>query len=320
MQTREEILRVLKKRSGQHVSGQELSERLSLSRTAIWKHIQVLRKQGYKISASARQGYQFVASSELLLPTEIKPKLKTRIIGKDMLHFDKIPSTNDRLKKIAANKGEGTLVITEVQERGRGRLNRSWHSPRGGLWFSVLLRPSIISLHAPKLALVAAVAVVEVVRALGLKVGIKWPNDILVGKRKVAGILTEMAAQIDKVDYIIIGIGINANVNVKAFPRNLRKNTTSLKEEIGRKVDRVDLLTKTLEALEEKYLIFKRGRFSQLLEEWRQFDVLEGKRVKIQTREGMVKGTARGIDEEGNLVVGTTQGVKYISAGDVMLL
>ncbi len=319
MQTREKILRVLKRSSRQYISGQVISDKLALSRTAVWKHVQVLRKQGYKIEGSSRQGYQFIATPDLLLPAEIRMRLETKILGKEIFHYDSLPSTNEELKRIALDEDEGTLVIAEQQESGRGRLNRDWYSPKGGLWFSVLFKPSVISLHTPKFALAAAVAVAQAInKALGLNAGIKWPNDVIIGKKKVAGILTEMAAQIDRIDYIILGIGVNANLNTKRFPRSLRSTSTSLKDEIGDSIDRVGLLIEILEALEDKYVLFRQGKFSQLLKEWRRFDTLQGKIIRVKTREKIVRGVAKGIDDEGNLKVRTSKGIEHIITGDVL--
>ena len=210
---KEKILKILHEKRDEYVSGEELARLLSVSRTSIWKHIRQLKKEGYEISAGYRNGYALGSNSKRVLPLEIVNCLRTEKIGQKVHYRDEVNSTNNIAKELA-NQGEptGSIVVADNQSAGRGRLARSWVSvPRKSILVSIILRPSFLPHHAPKCTLMAAVAVVKAVqRATGLQCGIKWPNDILLGGKKIAGILTEMNAEIDKINHIVIGVGINA--------------------------------------------------------------------------------------------------------------
>lgn len=321
MPYREKTLEILRESQGKYVSGQELSNRLFISRTAVWKHVRALRSQGYKIAASPRLGYRLTAVPDLLLPSEIKYRLRTRHLGEKLRYFSQVSSTNDELKKIADTEAEGALVVAEVQRGGRGRMARTWHSPFGGLWFSLLLRPKISAAEAPMLTLMTAVAVAKTIREFtGVEAVIKWPNDILVGGKKVAGILTEMVAEADRVNYLILGVGININVNLAKFPAALKKEAGSLMAEYGAPISRIDFLAHLLKVLEDEYDALTQGGFNRLLQEWRQLDGIKGRRVTVSTAEGVAEGVAQGIDDEGNLIVKTNNGFSRIRSGSVSIV
>lgn len=274
MPVKSEILALLKKNQPGFVSGEEISDSLQVSRTAIWKHIKALREDGYVIESHPRVGYRLVSVPDRLYPDEITTHLRTRLIGKSVVYFPETVSTNDAAKELAAaGIPEGTLVVTEEQTGGRGRLGRAWHSPAGrGIWLSVILRPDINPMDAPKITLLTAVALARTLAAYpGIKPGIKWPNDILVEGRKIAGILTEMNAELDRVNFIVLGIGININTSLKEFPAELRDTATSLYTAAGRHWDRLEFLAKMLENLEELYLMLTQGRFPAIIKEWKSF-------------------------------------------------
>ena len=223
---RARILKLLRQQSQDYLSGEEISRQLAVSRTAVWKHIQELKNHGYEIEAHPRKGYRLKSRPDLLLPEEIRAGLATQLLGKQIVHFYDTSSTNNEAKRLAADDAiEGTIVVSEAQTLGRGRLNRGWFSPPGGgVWVSVILRPPFPPQEAPKCTLMAAVATVEAIReASGLNCGIKWPNDILWQGRKLVGILTEMSAEMDAINFVVLGIGINVSLQESDFHEELRK-------------------------------------------------------------------------------------------------
>lgn len=217
---------------------------------------------------------------------------------------------------------EGTVVVVREQNRGRGRLGRVWLSPLGGLWFSIILRPEVDLMEAPKVTLLAAVAVAKALCELyNLNASIKWPNDILIGGKKVAGILTEASAEGRKLAFIILGIGINANVDVASFPDNLLMPATSLTAELAREVDLPLLLQACLKHLEVEYVLFKERRFAEVLEHWRELSAVLGKKVKVISPSETLVGRASDIDQSGALILQLDSGEKrVIQAGDVSIL
>ena len=215
------MLALLREAGDGYISGEEIAGRLGVSRTAVWKHIRALKAAGYEIESHARKGYSLLDAPDLLLPQEIQPTLRTQVIGKNMIHFNDIPSSNNEAKRLALEGApDGTVVVAEAQGAGKGRLSRGWYSPsQKGIWFSVVLRPSFLPQEAPKCTLMAAVAVVRAMKDMGFSVGIKWPNDVLDDNgKKLVGILTEMSAEMERVNFVIIGTGINVNLWPVDFP------------------------------------------------------------------------------------------------------
>ncbi len=339
---RGKILNFLYQRKGGYVSGEELSKELGISRTAIWKHIKVLKEEGYKINSQKRLGYSLVSTPDLLLPYEIKRNLKTKILGKKIYHFREIDSTNDFAIELA-RKGieEGTVVVAEIQTKGKGRLGREWSSPFGGLWISIILRPKILPTQAPRMTVIAALGVAKTIKELySLDAFIKWPNDVLIWSRpetirangrirkkesrvfkKVCGILTEMGAEQDTVNYVVIGIGANLNIDIRKFPIEFRKDATSIEKELGRKIDRVEFTRRMLEEIENFYLLFKKRGFAPILREWKKISATLGRRVKAVSGRRIIEGKAIDIDSDGALIIRTEEGKKErILAGDVTLM
>ena len=219
---RQDILDYLMENQGTFVSGQKISELFGISRTAVWKHIRVLKQRGYVIESYTKKGYCLKEAPELLRPEQIANGLKTGLFGKKIVYFEKVDSTNTVAKRLAdQGADEGTIVVAEEQTGGRGRLDRSFISPFAqGIWFSLILRPTFPPMEVSKLTLVAAVALTKVLRRAGLiHCGIKWPNDILVGDKKLVGILTELNASVEKINYVVMGIGINTALGKNALPR-----------------------------------------------------------------------------------------------------
>jgi BirA family biotin operon repressor/biotin-[acetyl-CoA-carboxylase] ligase len=321
---REKIIKILRQHSNQHVSGEKLSEKLEVSRTAIWKNINILKEEGYKIESVPRKGYILRGTPDLLSEIEIQSGLQTKIIGKEIIHFDSITSTNDTAKEFALKRAKEGLVITaEEQLKGRGRRGRTWESPKGtGIWMTILLRPDISPSQGPKFTLLSAVAVAKSIKEVtGLNAKIKWPNDIIINNKKVCGILTEMNAEIDFVNHIIIGIGVNVNAMQDDFPIEVQQRAISLAQETGKKVSRQELARKILENIEKRYLAFIQGMdFENILEEWKGLSCNLGKQVKATVNGKELIGTAVDINKDGALILKTDE-EKFIEInyGDVMV-
>ena len=319
---RARILKLLRQQSQDYLSGEEISRQLAVSRTAVWKHIQELKNHGYEIEAHPRKGYRLKSRPDLLLPEEIRAGLATQLLGKQIVHFYDTSSTNNEAKRLAADDAvEGTIVVSEAQTLGRGRFNRGWFSPPGGgVWVSVILRPPFPPQEAPKCTLMAAVATVEAIReASGLNCGIKWPNDILWQGRKLVGILTEMSAEMDAINFVVLGIGINVSLQESDFPEELRNIGASVSMGAEREVSRVEVLQKLLERLEYWYQVVKQEGFEPVLEAWRRESVTLGQPVRVLAGEETYDGVAEELAEDGSLLVRTEKGLRRVLAGDVSL-
>lgn len=317
MSTKDGILKYLQVHDG-YVSGETLSKYLAVSRTAIWKNINTLRGCGYGIESVTNRGYKLTSCPDLLLAEGITSGLKTKILAKNVYCYDSIDSTNEETKRQAlCGAPNGSLFIAEQQFGGKGRLGRIWASPLGtGLWFSVLLRSSVMPLQVTSITLLAGLAVCSAIRSYtGTSAMIKWPNDIVIGGRKVCGILTEMAAEVDRVEYVIVGIGIN--VNDVSFSDDLSVKATSLLIESGKPVLRVGLLQEVLRAF-ETLLIEYRADSGALLAEYRRFCVSLNRRVGFTRNNQKRTAIAVDISPEGELIVRCDDGMMMsINSGEV---
>ena len=317
----EEILRLLREHPSAFLSGEEISRRLKVTRTAVWKRMKRLRTLGYEIEASTRSGYRLVRSPDLLTPSEINPLLTTKWIGKTIHYFHTIDSTNSKAYQLAlGGAGEGEGVIAESQKKGRGRLGRHWFSPPFlNLYLSVILRPKIPPHQASLITLMAAVATADAIQKYsGLLPLIKWPNDILLGDRKVAGLLNEIHSEIDRIHFVILGIGVNLNMDEKMFSREIREVATSLKREMGQTISRKAFLQSLLGELERWYTIFLKEGGATVLEAWRERANIKGKRVKVTSFGETLIGVAVDVDSDGALILKMKDGEqKRIVAGDV---
>jgi len=316
----DKILNIFRSSNGEFISGEEISEKLGISRAAVWKHIDKLRKEGYEITGEPHVGYRLIGTPDKLISEEVSHGLGTKIIGKKIHSYESTDSTNDVAHRLAqSGSPEGTVVFSESQSKGRGRMGRHWVSPKGkGIYFSLILRPDVSPAEAPKITLMSAVAVAAAVRKItNLSALIKWPNDILVNDRKVCGILTEMSAEVNTVSYIVLGIGINVNTGVEHLP----KEATSLKHEIGKEISRVELAREILRELERQYHIFKEKGFKKIIEEWKSLSHTLGEEVKISCHGRKIEGTAIDLDATGALVVRLDNGFReHITAGDVVMV
>jgi BirA family biotin operon repressor/biotin-[acetyl-CoA-carboxylase] ligase len=310
--------------SSDGVSGADLAGRLGISRTAVWAHIEELRRLGYEIEAGPHFGYRLVSAPDVLHADDLLARLgPTKVVGRDIRVFEQTASTNDVVEKLARDGvREGVVVFAESQTRGRGRLGRKWISPaRKGLWFSVLLRPDLRPQEATQLTVASATALIRAISAgTGLPLEIKWPNDILIRGKKVAGILTELSAELDKVRHAILGIGVDVNLGAGEFPPEVRKLATSLKIESGRTISRAELATSILRELDRDYARVCAGGFAALANEWETHCKTIGRDVTIQIGERRLRGRAESLDDDGALLLRTEHGhLERVSGGDVTL-
>lgn len=244
-----------------------------------------------------------------------------KYIGKENHYFDEVNSTNEKAIELADDVAEGTVIIAEKQKRGMGRFGREWFSPEGGVYVSVILKPKLSLINAPKITLIAGIAVAKVIRKLGLDAKIKWPNDVLIHGKKVCGILTNAITRDDKVDIAVVGIGINANVDINTFPKELHESATSLKEELKTDVSLEKIIKDLLYELEINYETLKEGKFAYLLNEWKKLSNTIGKKVKIKMETEVIEGNAVGINKDGTLILKLEDGsLRKINAGECIHL
>ena len=316
---KEEILRLLRSTDG-YISGQELCNRFGVSRTAVWKAINQLKEAGYEIEAQQNKGYRLMAAPDLMTEAEIKSLMHTDWVAKEVLYFDTIDSTNTKAQELA-EKGypSGTLVVADKQESGKGRRGRSWVSPSGtGIFMTLMIKPDINPNNASMLTLVAALAVAKAITSVtGEEALIKWPNDIVVNSKKVCGILTEMNAQFDYINHIVVGIGIN--VHNESFPEEISQMASSLMIEAGgKRFHRAQIIAETMSYFEQYYDTFlKTQDLSALVREDVELLVNRNKSVRVLDAKGPFDGKAMGITPKGELIVDTWESRKLVSSGEV---
>jgi BirA family biotin operon repressor/biotin-[acetyl-CoA-carboxylase] ligase len=317
----EKILQLLRECGSGFLSGEEISRHLNVSRTAVWKRMKHLRALGYEIKASTRAGYRLIRSPDLLIPSEIKHLLETKWMGKTIHYYHTVDSTNSMAYELALNGAEeGEVVITESQKKGRGRLGRQWFSPSFlNLYLSVILRPQIPPHQASLITLVAAVATANAIqKSSGLLPLIKWPNDILLRGRKVAGLLNEIHSEMDRIHFVILGIGVNLNMDLQAFSKEIRNVATSLKRETRKVISRKIFLSILLRELEWWYETFLKEGAPPILREWRDRAQIQGRPVKVTSFGKTLAGVAIDIDSDGALILKTENGErKRVVAGDI---
>lgn len=316
---KEEILRLLRSADG-YISGQELCNRFGVSRTAVWKAINQLKEAGYEIEAQQNKGYRLKAAPDLMTEAEIKSLMHTEWVAKEVLYFDTIDSTNTKAQELA-EKGypSGTLVVADKQESGKGRRGRSWVSPSGtGIFMTLMIKPDINPNNASMLTLVAALAVAKAITSVtGEEAMIKWPNDIVVNGKKVCGILTEMNAQFDYINHIVVGIGIN--VHNESFPEEISQMASSLMIEAGgKRFHRAQIIAETMSYFEQYYDTFlKTQDLSALVREYDELLVNMNKAVRVLDPKEPFDGKAMGITPKGELIVDTWESRKLVSSGEV---
>ena len=313
-----EILEALRETDG-YVSGQDLCNKFGVSRTAVWKAIKQLKEAGYEIEAVPNKGYHIVSAPDLMNKVELESIRNTTWAGQEIYYYDVTDSTNIRAKELAEEGHPGgTLVVADRQEAGRGRRGRSWDSPSGtGIFMTLLLKPEMNPNHASMLTLVAAMAVARAIsKCAGTEALIKWPNDIVIGGKKICGILTEMSAQFDFINHIVIGIGIN--VHNEHFPEEIAETAGSILLQTGKRIRRAELIEQILEQFENYYAIFMETEdLSGLVKEYNSILVNMNKSVRVLDPKEPFEGKAMGITKKGELIVDTWESRKMVSSGEV---
>ena len=325
MSTRDRLLSYLKEEKGNWISGELLSNKLAVSRAAIWKHVRKLKEDGYVIESSPKKGYLLSNSPDLLLPSEIEEGLDTKVFGKgNIIYFKETDSTNIKAKDLAAKGApEGTVVVAEKQTKGRGRRGRSWFSPSGdGIYTSLILRPTMSPGETPRITLMTAVAMAEALLSLTqLKIRIKWPNDILVNGKKIAGILTEISTEMDGVNYIIVGLGLNVNTPAESFPAEIKGEATSILIETGKQFPRAPLVREYLRWYEKYYEIFNKRGFESIIHRWKELADIAGQQIVVDVLGEKYIGEVLDVDSDGVLILRDSKGNTHrIFSGDVTLM
>ncbi len=318
-----DVLQVLSDNQGRWITETELCESLKASAETVRDLVQVLQESGYQVESCPERGYRLVYQ-DLLTPEAVTPGLTTRVFGRrDYFYYREIDSTNNRALELAAEGyPEGTVVVAETQTAGRGRRGRSWYSPpRHGIYVSVIFRPQLPMREVPRLSLVIGVAVAETLEtSFHLPARIKWPNDILINNRKVAGVLSEVVTGTQGIDYIVTGIGLNINNPLQDFPDDLRTAPTSIMAEMEITVSRVRVLQQLLMHLENRYYQLLEGDFNGILNKGKILSTVLGKEVEYDTRDGLAVGQAVDIDDNGFLLVKDKSGkIHTVTSGEVYL-
>ncbi|MGI0045856.1 MAG: biotin--[acetyl-CoA-carboxylase] ligase [Nitrosotalea sp.] len=321
--TPDKIVRLLKSHQAEFLSGEDISRSLGLSRAAVWKNMKKLQSLGYKIRSRQNSGYRLDSKTNLMLPWEISDGLQTETIGRKIYYFDTIDSTQNFALKLASKPYEnGAVVIAERQTRGRGRQNRKWVSPRGGIWLSILLKPNFevsqVSLFPMLTSLALGIAIEKVLK---LKPKLKWPNDLTLKDKKVAGILVDASIESNQIDYLVIGVGINFRVQPNIISKSAKNSknfygVTTLVEKKA-KSEPIVLLQSFLYELEHLYNKMVAGNISGIKSQWEKRSSTIGKSVKISTPDREIKGRATGIDDDGALLVSSRGIIHRLLVGDV---
>lgn len=315
---RDKIINIILDNNKEFISGEEISRQLGISRSAVWKHIRSLKEEGYNIESINKKGYRLKEKPKDLLSSQnITHELNTKFIGKNIIHFDTIDSTNTYAKKIGSNEDDGTVIISEEQVQGRGRLGRIWDSKAyDGIWMSIVLKPNILPYKAPFITIIAGSCIAKALKNLGVEVGIKWPNDIILNGKKLCGILTELSAEIERINYVILGIGMNVkNTN---FPKEIEDIATSLYKE-GYNISRVDIVREILSELEKYYIDYViNGERENVIDLYKKHSVVLNKKIYIIKNDKKELVDCIDINLDGNLLVKKQDGtIEEVMSGEV---
>lgn len=323
--TKERVLSELMAQQGAWVSGEQFSSQLGISRSAIWKHINALKNDGHEIQSAPKKGYRLQRTADRMLPEAIAATLTTQRIGRNILTcLEQTDSTNVEAKALAAQGApEGTVVVAESQNQGRGRRGRTWFSPAGrNIYTSIVLRPILSPAQAPQITLMTGVAVAKtLVRFASLEAKIKWPNDILIHGKKIAGILTEVSTDMDMVDHVVVGIGINVNISAQEMPKDIQQTATSVRMATGMHHCRVALLCALLDQFERSYNRLKSSGFPAIMAQWRRMSDIIGQPVYVDVMDKRYQGVVATVDDDGVLILKDASGGTHrIFSGDVTRL
>lgn len=300
-----------------YISGQVLARKACVSRTAVWKQIKLLRRYGYAVESRHGLGYRLAGQTDLPVPWELARVLRTLFVGKQVVFRESADSTQNLALALAdKHDSHGAVVIAEQQKSGRGRQNRKWLSPKGGVWLSVVLKPEIPTSKITLLPFVAALAACDAIKATGLDARLKWPNDVMISGKKVAGILLDISAEAEQVNYAVIGIGINANVDSATISARLDGvKITSISDELGRSVSRLDLVKALLENLERYYMEMEQRGAVAILQKWKKDSDMMGREVTVTQNNRTVQGVAVDVKDDGSLLLRTGDGDVNVASG-----
>jgi BirA family biotin operon repressor/biotin-[acetyl-CoA-carboxylase] ligase len=316
------VLYFLKSHNTEYLSGQDLSDVLKISRVAVWKHIKKIKELGYNIESKQKLGYRLASGTNLLLPWEITQGLKTKIIGKQAFFFDTLDSTQIQAIKMASDsKNSGAVIIAKKQTSGKGRANRKWHSPEGGIWLSIIIHPDFDISMITLFPIASATALCKAMeKSLDVKPELKWPNDITINGKKVAGILVDASLESNKIENIVLGIGINFDINVKEIEKKLESTPNfygiATLKNYQKDTPVVTFVQIFLKELEEIVDLLNKGQVRKIIKEWTSRSSTIGKVVEFSTNDGKVRGKAIKIDDEGALVVFDKKNIRVLS-GDI---
>ncbi|HKZ61006.1 MAG TPA: biotin--[acetyl-CoA-carboxylase] ligase [Nitrososphaera sp.] len=313
-----EFLSLLRSEAG-YISGQALAKNAGISRSAVWKQIRALRRYGYVVESRHGRGYRLAGHTDLPLPWELAGVLRTLFVGKQVVFRETTDSTQNLALSLASKPdSHGAVVIAEQQKSGRGRQKRKWLSPKGGVWLSVILKPAVPTSKITLLPFVAALAVCDAIKAAELDARLKWPNDVMISGKKVAGILLDISAEADQVNYAVIGIGINANVDSTAISARLDGvKITSIRDELGRNVSMLDLTKLLLENLERYYLEMEQHGTIAILQKWKKSSDMLGRKVTVTQNNKIIQGVAADVGDDGSLLLRTDNGDINVVSGDI---
>lgn len=321
MTSRDQILSLFRRHQGVFLSGRQICQELKISRAAVWKQVEGLRQDGFSIEAQRSKGYRLVDGPDLLLADEVLQGLHLEQIGRPLICLELLDSTNARARQLGEGNGaDGTVIIADRQSAGRGRLGRRWESPPGvNLYTSILLRPAIPVQQAPQLTFLTAVSVAEALhQTADLQPQVKWPNDVLVGGKKIAGLLNEMNAETERIHFVVLGVGVNLNMTADQFPEELNYPATSVLLETGRPVSRSTFARAFLEQFDYHYSEFLVDGFGPIRRRWESLCEIINRRVRVDLSPGQLEGTVVGLEPDGALRLQCDNGkIEHILAGDV---
>ena len=320
------VLKFLKIHNTEYLSGQDLSDVLRISRVAVWKQIKKIQMLGYTVESKQKEGYKLTKNSDLLLPWEIVSGLETKVLGQQAYYFDSIDSTQSQaMKMINESKKEGTIIIAEKQTGGRGRSGRQWISPKGGIWFSIILHPKFDISNTTLFPIASSLALsIAIQKTCKISTELKWPNDLTIKGKKLAGMLIDASFESNKIENLVLGVGINFNVNVKEIEKVLKKTpnfygVSSLNDQKN-KTSQIELIQSFLLELEKVYEELNNNQIKKIITEWTKRSSTIGKKVEMNTLNGKISGKAIKIDEDGGLIIKDDEKTNKVFAGDIVHL
>ena len=315
------VLSYLKSHNSEFLSGQDLSDVLKISRVAVWKHVKKIRSLGYKVESKHRLGYKLTDLTDQLLPWEITQNLDTKLLGKRVYYFDTIDSTQNFAAKIASNHNEnGTIIVSKHQTDGKGRLKRKWESPTGGIWMSIIIQPEFNISYITLVPIATSLALcIAIEKILKIKPKLKWPNDVLLKEKKIAGILLDTAIQSNKIESLVLGIGINFKINPSKLENKIKKtsNFYGVDTLVEKNEKPLTLVKQFLYELENIFQIINSGYTKKIIMEWTMRSSTIGRNISMTTNEGKITGNAIKLDNDGALIISNGQKNKRLLVGDV---